>query len=136
MPWDRSKYPPDWPEIRARILERAGNRCEWEGCGVPNGCTGARDVNGNWHCEEAIHCLNCQDGEALFDGEFPRLITIVLTVAHVKDPDPMNVSDDNLMALCQLHHNRLDAPMRQRHAAETRRRKHLVLQPELFEVSR
>lgn len=34
MPIDYSKYPPDWEERRARILKRAGNRCEW--CGAPN----------------------------------------------------------------------------------------------------
>ena len=31
-PENRELYPADWPEIRARILERAQNRCEW--CGV------------------------------------------------------------------------------------------------------
>ncbi len=31
----RALYPPDWPEISARIrFERAGNRCEW--CGAAN----------------------------------------------------------------------------------------------------
>ncbi len=27
-------YPPDWPEISARIRERDGNRCAW--CGAAN----------------------------------------------------------------------------------------------------
>lgn len=31
-PENRDRYPPDWPEIRARILRRAGNRCELRGC--------------------------------------------------------------------------------------------------------
>lgn len=34
MPIDYSKYPPDWQERRARILERAGNCCEQ--CGIRN----------------------------------------------------------------------------------------------------
>lgn len=34
-PENLKRYPKDWKAIRARILERAGNACEW--CGVPNG---------------------------------------------------------------------------------------------------
>ena len=48
---------------------------------------------------------------------------VVLTVAHLENPDPMDVRDENLAALCQACHNRLDAPMRAQHAAETRRQK-------------
>lgn len=33
-PENRSRYPRNWREIRARILERAGHRCEW--CDVQN----------------------------------------------------------------------------------------------------
>ena len=34
MPMNPNDYPPDWPLIRARILDRAGDRCECEGeCG-------------------------------------------------------------------------------------------------------
>ena len=47
---------------------------------------------------------------------------VVLTIAHL-DQDPTNNSAQNLRALCQLCHNRHDAPMRALHAAETRRRK-------------
>ena len=34
MPCDYSKYPPNWKEIRKRILERSKNCCEW--CEVKN----------------------------------------------------------------------------------------------------
>lgn len=35
MPCDYSRYPANWKtEIRPRILERAGHRCEW--CGAEN----------------------------------------------------------------------------------------------------
>ena len=92
MPCDYYRYPPNWRQIRACILERAGNRCEW--CGAdnyrPHPITGAR---------------------------------VVLTIAHCGNPDTMDCRDENLAALCQRCHNRLDAPMRARHAAETRRRK-------------
>ena len=33
-PENKSRYPKDWKQIRARILERAVNCCEF--CGVPN----------------------------------------------------------------------------------------------------
>jgi hypothetical protein len=33
MPIDYSKYPPNWKsEIRPRIMNRANNTCEFEGC--------------------------------------------------------------------------------------------------------
>ena len=92
MPCDYSKYPPDWSEVRARILERASNRCEWCGAenSAPHPITGSR---------------------------------VVLTVAHIENQDPMDCRERNLAALCQRCHNRLDGPMRLRHAAETRRRR-------------
>lgn len=33
-PENKGRYPKDWPEIRARILKRAGDRCEE--CGAEN----------------------------------------------------------------------------------------------------
>jgi 5-methylcytosine-specific restriction endonuclease McrA len=40
MPIDYTRYPPNWKEIRARILERARNCCE--GCGIENYAINAR----------------------------------------------------------------------------------------------
>lgn len=34
MPIDYGRYPADWRAIRARILARAGDRCEW--CAAPD----------------------------------------------------------------------------------------------------
>ncbi len=34
-PENRARYPKDWKQIRAAILERAGHCCEQ--CGIPNG---------------------------------------------------------------------------------------------------
>ena len=54
-------YPKDWPEIRERILQRAGNKCEW--CGVKNGEphpeTGARVVLTIMHLNHIIG--DCSD---------------------------------------------------------------------------
>lgn len=45
---------------------------------------------------------------------------VVLTVAHIDNPDPMDCRDENLASLCQACHNRHDAPMRAAHARVTR----------------
>lgn len=79
LPENRPLYPSDWALISRRIrVERAGERCEWEGCGAVNGrphpLTGSR---------------------------------VVLTCAHL-DHDPQNCDEANLAAWCQLHHNRYD----------------------------
>ena len=114
MPIDYRKYPPEWKAIRQRILERAGHRCER--CGLPNHALGYRDRHGTFWTEAEI-------GET-FDGD-PlqplRPVRIVLTIAHIHDPDPRNCAEGNLQALCQQCHNRLDAPMRAKNAAKTRR---------------
>jgi hypothetical protein len=80
---NRHRYPPNWSSIRRAIVqERAGNVCEWEGCGAVNGqphpITGSK---------------------------------VVLTCAHL-DHTPENCDPSNLRAWCQLHHNTYDAPMR------------------------
>lgn len=120
MPCDRSRYPDNWPAIRARILARACNCCER--CGVPNYAVGKRDREGTFHeAERAIW------PEVLAQGG----IRIVLTVAHVDNPDPMDCRDENLQALCQRCHLRLDATMHGRNAAATRRARRTAGQLEL-----
>lgn len=79
---NRGRYPKDWRAIRAAILERAGNVCEWPDCGAADGTphpiTGSR---------------------------------VVLTIAHL-DHTPENCDPSNLRAWCQMHHNRYDQPTR------------------------
>jgi hypothetical protein len=69
--------------------------------------------------------MKSDEGWSLFGDEFPDMIKIILTVAHHPDPDPMNCAEENLHALCQKCHNRLDAPMRAKNAAKTRRKKRI-----------
>jgi len=117
---NRHRYPADWPEIRARILRRARNRCEE--CGVPNHAWGWRDGEGAFHqvrkrpLIEA--CLgNCRPPfDVASDGGTLHIIEIVLTISHT-DHDPGNCADDNLRALCQQCHNRHD----RKHRDHTRR---------------
>lgn len=122
MPCDYKKYPPNWKtEIRPRILERAQNRCEW--CGVENEAFGVRLESGDF-----LPLTPMETEAADLDGM--KVIKIVLTIAHVHDPNPMNCDDDNLAALCQRCHNRHDAPMRRANAKATRKAK--TGQMELF----
>lgn len=76
------------------------------------------DYPSNWKTEirprileRANHC--CEECGA--ENYKPHPVTgskVVLTIAHIHDPNPMNCDDDNLLALCQKCHNKLDAPMR------------------------
>jgi hypothetical protein len=98
MPMQRALYPADWERISASIRARAGNRCEWPGCGLENGET----VQGR-------------------RGPYK----VVLTVAHL-DHNPANCDADNLRAWCQPHHLRYDARHHARNAAKTRRHKQVT----------
>ena len=77
---------PEWQAIRARILDRAGHRCE--GSPVYPDC---RAENYQPHPVTGSH--------------------VVLTTAHV-DQDPSNNNPDNLRAWCQRCHNTHDAEAR------------------------
>lgn len=68
------RYPKNWKEIRARILDRAGNKCEWPGCAVPN-----------YSRHPVTHSR------------------VILTIGHLNHT-PEDVADSNLRAWCQLHH--------------------------------
>lgn len=119
MPMNPALYPPDWKAISRRIrFDRAGGKCEK--CGVRHLAIGARDRHGAWHDEHDIDGMNSDHGYSLF-GEYPKLIRIVLTTAHL-DHDTTNNDDSNLMSLCQLCHNRHDAKHRTMNAAITRRK--------------
>lgn len=83
-PENKARYPENWKEVRAGILERAGNRCEC--CGVEN----------------HSHRLNPKTG---------KRVRIVLTIAHL-DHVPENCDPSNLRAWCQKCHNSYDAQHR------------------------
>lgn len=121
MPINYDDYPENWKEIRAAILERSKGddgvvKCEW--CGVPNYAYGQRDKDGIWRDMADIVDTQSDIVDSWFDGIKERYIKIVLTIAHVNDPDPMNCDPDNLAALCQRCHLNHDRD----HHVENRRR--------------
>jgi len=113
MPCDYSKYPKDWKAISLRIKEREEWKCKF--CGVKHGDLRVGDEVVRAGSSEAFYA-----SENYAAGLGPKPRCIVLTVAHLADPNPMNCDDDNLAALCQRCHNRLDMPMRQSNARKTR----------------
>jgi 5-methylcytosine-specific restriction endonuclease McrA len=122
-PENRALYPGNWKVIRAAILERAGDRCER--CGLRNGAVGHRAALGAF--------VEHLPGDlVVFPDGVSRTIRIVLTVAHIENPDPRDCRPENLQALCQQCHNRHDAQFRARNAATTRRRRREAVQPALF----
>jgi hypothetical protein len=120
-PENRDRYPADWPEIRARIRDRAGDKCEV--CGVPNGAFGYRDQDGDFVKLEAANEVH-EFEQYYMDCEHlaPKLITIVCTVAHL-DHNPENCADENLAFMCQKDHNSHDAEHRAQTRATTKRTK-------------
>lgn len=90
---NKSRYPKNWHEISRRIrFERAGGRCE---------CTGQCGLDHGARCK-AVH-----------NEPHPKtLARVVLTTAHLPGREIEQCGDDDLIAACQLCHNRMDAPMR------------------------
>lgn len=110
-PENKHRYPRDWKQIRAAILDRAGHRCEQ--CGIPNHAWRNKST-GAW--TEDIGRVDAW----VFDGY--KTVRIVLTIAHL-DHTPENCDPDNLSALCQRCHLRYDIPHHQHTAYRTRRAK-------------
>lgn len=131
MPVDWSKYPANWQSVRRKILHRAGGDdrdprvgacCEW--CGLRNYAVGYRDngdfrpIKGNLYIDLMEYATSYREARELADhandwGDgIHRYIVVVLTIAHVHDPNPQNVNSDNLAALCQQCHIRWDVRQR------------------------
>ncbi|OAZ14360.1 hypothetical protein TH15_00635 [Thalassospira profundimaris] len=124
-PENRALYPINWPQIREKILTRAKNHCEW--CGVRNHAWGFRTDKGRFISVGKRPLRKSGHKDTPFylarNGTSHRIVKIVLTIAHVHNPDPADCRDENLAALCQRCHNRHDAPMRRENAKRTRRAK-------------
>jgi len=108
MPIDYSKYPPNWDEIRQRILERAKNKCEC--CGLKN-----NTIVSSFKNHQNVVIWVFQDYAKWMRSGCPKRVRVVLTVAHL-DHDETNhdVKDDRLKAMCQLCHLRYDSEEKKR----------------------
>jgi len=104
-PEKKKKYPPNWKEIRKRILERAGNCCE----GSP-AYPDCRAANGGFHPVTGSK--------------------VVLTIAHL-DHDESSDDETRLRAWCQRCHNTYDAPYRVANRKKTleAKRRQMELEP-------
>ncbi len=121
MPCDYTKYPKDWKAIRAEVLERAGHRCEGDGCGVENhGIYFDTEKHGRVK-HDGSHATD----EWVADFNY-KCVKIILTISHT-DHDITNNGEPgnrpNLRALCQRCHNRHDAEYRRGNARRTIARK-------------
>ncbi len=104
-PENRHRYPPDWDDIRVRVLSRAGYRCEWPGCMARHHASGVWRL-GVFH--QVVHPsapdeFNYDLADSINDnGE--HVTRIVLTIAHL-DHAPENCDDDrHHLAYDQQHH--------------------------------
>lgn len=118
---NRDRYPKDWPQISARVRERAGNRCV--ACGAPNGvlirrghtCDGYplwREASASAYENGYSAITGAEVADTGIDTcDWGKPVRVVLTVAHL-DHQPENCAENNLRAWCQRCHNTYDAPMR------------------------
>lgn len=124
MPIDYSRYPPGWLKvIRPRIMKRANNKCEI--CGLEHLSTvyaiklQVKDEDSRYK-PRSIWFRNEDDAkrEGTHWTEY-KPVKVVITIAHL-DHDETNheVTDDRLMALCQICHLRSDAKEKYRRSLE------------------
>jgi 5-methylcytosine-specific restriction endonuclease McrA len=126
-PENKDLYPANWPEIRADILKRAGDKCER--CGLPNHSWGYREDDGSF--------VNLGDKitptELMLHGQLrpgKKAFRVRLTIMHL-DHNPANCDPSNLSAACEQCHNRYDAPVRATNRKKRLRREYAVHQQPL-----
>ncbi len=116
-PENAKRYPANWKELRAAVLERAGNACEgspaYPECRVPNGW-----LRNNTTGEITDNGLQAE-AWGLADGD--SVTFIVLTIAHLEH-DELETQDINrLRAWCQKCHLTYDAKHHAQTAYHTRK---------------
>jgi hypothetical protein len=106
-PENKVRYPKDWKQISERIrFKRADNRCECTGeCGDEHHLESGNIIYGK---KPYPRCTARNYEEHPITGS-----KVILTVAHLNH-EIENCDDDNLKAMCQRCHNKMDAPMRRK----------------------
>ena len=120
MPMKREFYPKNWNQIASQVKEAANWKCSK--CNRP-----CRRPKQSWE-EFQYYLYKCvSESLAAECLTYPR--RFVLTTAHYPDPNPANVSLDNLHAWCSVCHLRADAQLHASRATQTKKqRKHQALE--------
>lgn len=142
-PENAKRYPADWPAISRAARERAGWRCQHDGCTAHQYAVGwwrqtmrRHEWVPEWPRDGVYMGQTYSDAREVAAGIYasqgesgPKPTIIVLTVAHL-DHQPENCAPANLAAMCQRHHLAYD----QQHHAQTayRTRKDRAGTAELF----
>jgi hypothetical protein len=155
MPFDISKYPPEWKAISRECRERAGYRCEW--CRAPHGVVVTRAPKGFYSTieqddedstEETVWRNSRGQQVSIYDiaealetgfefGPEGQLLPdcklwqskVILTAAHTEETGGSKHDKSNLhglRALCNSCHLRYDLSDHIAHARETRMRRRAV----------
>lgn len=135
-PENRHRYPANWGAIRAEILKRADNCCEF--CKVRNYTIGQRLADGSFqpaggsaYYDQLLYATSFKEAHAAAShlnengDEEKRYIVIVLTIAHL-DHVPENCDPANLRALCQKCHLTYDKVHHQVTSHSTRRSRRAI----------
>ena len=124
MPIDKKNYPTDWPQIRKRIMERSGGKCEH--CGIDR---------------YTVYYLEGGKRQPMLVGEtyreantlrhrmmnvMQRKVKVIrLTTAHLHhDEWNDNVKDSDLACLCEkchFAHDKVDNQLRKRYGKQYKR---------------
>lgn len=100
-PCNYKEYPENWKWLSKQIIADAGDRCEL--CYAPNHTMVSRCKTGMFPWSP----LPDKKDIEYMDKRSERLTKIILTVHHI-DSDKTNSKKQNLIALCQRCHCRLD----------------------------
>ncbi len=128
---NKARYPKNWKAIRAEVLERAGNRCEWvengARCILTHGEWGLRDLDGTWWRSEDFANGSIPEMIQFERGDKLKLAhRVCLTIAHLNHiPEDCGEPGNrpNLAAWCEKHHLDYDRPLHMVNSRKTREKK-------------
>ena len=111
-----ARYPENWKQLRAAVLERAGHRCEgspaYPDCRVPNGAYRV--------CSSSQWSMSEYAALDMAGGVTDEVSKIVLTIAHLEHDELETQDIDRLRAWCQKCHLTYDAKHHAQNARATR----------------